>query len=232
MTDASFLNEIRWAMVQFIVLILCVSLHEFGHAWMADKRGDPLPRAQGRVTLNPLSHIDPIGTLAIPALMIFLPLFWGGMPALIGWGKPVQISLSNAKTRRADDIFTTLAGPGMNFFLALVGSVAMGLIYAFGGDGVPATIYAFLGMFVMMNASLGVFNLIPLPPLDGSRVLRYAVGMSEETFLKIARNAWWILLLAINLPPGNPIFLVIFKPIIFAVYSVFFGISDFVASIF
>jgi len=232
MTDASFLNDLRWAMVQFIVLILCVSLHEFGHAWMADKRGDPLPRAQGRVTLNPLAHIDPIGTLALPALMIFLPLFFGGMPALIGWGKPVQVSLPNAKTRRADDILTTLAGPGMNFLLALVGAVAMGLIYALGGEVVPATVYSFFGMFVMMNASLGVFNLIPLPPLDGSRVLRYAVGMTEETFAKIARNAWWILLLAINLPPGDPIFLIIFRPIIFAVYQFFFWIGDFVASIF
>jgi len=232
MTDASFLNDLRWAMVQFIVLILCVSLHEFGHAWMADKRGDPLPRAQGRVTLNPLAHIDPIGTLALPALMIFLPLFFGGMPALIGWGKPVQVSLPNAKTRRADDILTTLAGPGMNFLLALVGAVAMGLIYALGNESVPATVYSFFGMFVMMNASLGVFNLIPLPPLDGSRVLRYAVGMTEETFAKIARNAWWILLLAINLPPGDPIFLIIFRPIIFAVYQFFFWIGDFIASIF
>lgn len=230
--NVNFFDEFRWAAIQFIVLVLCVALHEFGHAWTADKRGDPLPRAQGRVTLNPLAHIDPIGTLALPALMIFLPLFVGGVPALIGWGKPVQVSLPNEKTRRVDDILTTLSGPGMNFLLALVGAVAIGLVYVIGGEGVSERIYSFFALFIVMNASLCVFNLIPLPPLDGSRVLRYAVGMSEETFNKIARNAWWILLLAINLPPGNPIFLSIFRPIILGVCSFFFFISDAIASAF
>lgn len=232
MTDANFLNDLRWATIQFIVLVLCVSLHEFGHAWTADRRGDPLPRLQGRVTLNPLAHIDTLGTLVLPALMIFLPLFFGGMPALLGWGKPVQISLPNSKTRRADDILITLSGPGMNFVLAVGGAVALGLLYGVFGENLPDSLYSFFVMFVMMNAGLGVFNLVPLPPLDGSRVLRYAVGMTEETFNKIAHNAWWILLLAINVPPGNPILLRIFRPIVLGVVKVFFAISEFVASLF
>lgn len=116
--------SLRWAGLQFIALVLCVALHEFGHAWAADKRGDPLPRAEGRVTLNPLAHIDPFGTLVIPALMVFLPALGGEMPfALIGWGKPVRISLPNPKTRRADEILITLAGPGMNLLLALLSSL-------------------------------------------------------------------------------------------------------------
>lgn len=224
------IDGLRWAAIQFIVLILCVSLHEFGHAWTADRRGDPLPRAQGRVTLNPLAHVDPIGTLAIPAVMIFLPLVFGGLPfGLIGWGKPVQISLPNPKTRVADDVLITLSGPGMNFLLALFGAVALGIFSAFFRNG-PETVFGFFLMFVSMNVGLGIFNLIPLPPLDGSRVLRRCVGMTEETFAKIARNAWWILLLAINIPPDNPVLGMIFRPIVRGVASAFFLLSELIAA--
>ena len=85
------LEQLRWGALQLILLIISIGLHEFGHAWVADLRGDPLPRLQGRVTLNPFAHTDPIGTIAIPAIAIFLPILfslnWSIM--LIGWGKPV-----------------------------------------------------------------------------------------------------------------------------------------------
>ncbi|MBP3301959.1 MAG: site-2 protease family protein [Opitutales bacterium] len=226
-------EPLRWAIIQFIVLVLCISLHEFGHAWTADKRGDLLPRAQGRVTLNPVAHIDPLGTLAIPGMMIFLPLLFGGLPfGLIGWGKPVQVSLANAKTRRADDILITLSGPGMNFLLALVGAITFGALWGINSEMIPETVYDFFLMFIMVNCSLAVFNLMPLPPLDGSRVLRYAVGMTEETFSKIARNAWWILLLAINLPPENPVLGMIFRPVVGFFAKGFLYLSEFISGLF
>lgn len=228
-----FLDALRWASIQFIVLVLCVSLHEFGHAWTADKRGDPLPRAQGRVTLNPVAHIDPIGTLLIPGLMIFVPVFFGGLPfGLIGWGKPVQIALKNPKTRRTDDILITLSGPGMNLLLALAGALVVGILWGINSENIPSSVYEFWLLFVALNCSLAVFNLIPMPPLDGSRVLRYAVGMTEETFNKIARNAWWILLLAINIPPENPILGMIFRPVVKFVASGFYELSEAVAGLF
>lgn len=227
------LESLRWAIIQFIALVLCVALHEFGHAWMADRRGDPLPRAQGRVTLNPAAHIDPIGTLALPGLMILLPVFFGGIPfALIGWGKPVQISLPDEKTRRTDEILITLSGPGMNFLLALLGAVALGFVVAFGGGNAPGMLIDFFMMFVVMNCGLAIFNLIPLPPLDGSHVLRHLVGMRDETFYALARNAWWILLLAINVPPGNPILMWIFRPIAGGIAQAFFAFSQLIANLF
>ena len=224
--------SLRWAGLQFIALVLCVALHEFGHAWAADKRGDPLPRAEGRVTLNPLAHIDPFGTLVIPALMVFLPALGGEMPvALIGWGKPVRISLPNPKTRRADEILITLAGPGMNLLLALLSSLALGGLLVAQPAGTPETVYLFFIMLVVLNSCLAVFNLIPIPPLDGSHLLRHAVGMSEETFSKIASHAWWIFLLAINVPPSNPVFSRIFSPIVDFVAGAFWALSKFIGGV-
>jgi Zn-dependent protease len=188
-------QTLRDGLLQLILLIISIGLHEFGHAWMADLRGDPLPRMQGRVTLNPFAHADPIGTIAIPAVMIFLSPGFG----LIGWGKPVQISLPNPKTRRMDDIYITLAGPAMNLVLCFTFAVIGGL-----GNFDPKTqevIIDFLRMGIILNASLVVFNLIPLPPLDGSRLALRLGLYSEELFLTLARWGFVILIILINLPP-------------------------------
>ena len=188
-------QTLRDGLLQLILLIISIGLHEFGHAWMADLRGDPLPRMQGRVTLNPFAHADPIGTIAIPAVMIFLSPGFG----LIGWGKPVQISLPNPKTRRMDDIYITLAGPAMNLVLCFTFAVIGGL-----GNFDPKTqevIIDFLRMGIILNASLVVFNLIPLPPLDGSRLALRLGLYSEELFLTLARWGFVILIILIHLPP-------------------------------
>jgi Zn-dependent protease len=187
-------QTLRDGLLQLILLIISIGLHEFGHAWMADRRGDPLPRLQGRVTLNPFAHTDPIGTIALPAVMIFLSPGFG----LIGWGKPVQISLPNPLTRRMDDICITLAGPAMNLVLCLVFAVIGGL-----GNFDPrsqAVVLDFLRMGIVLNASLFVFNLIPIPPLDGSRIAVRLGLYSEEFFLTLARWGFIILLVAVNLP--------------------------------
>jgi Zn-dependent protease len=185
---------LRDGLLQLILLIISIGLHEFGHAWMADLRGDPLPRLQGRVTLNPFAHTDPIGTIALPAIMIFLSPGFG----LIGWGKPVQISLPNPRTRRMDDICITLAGPAMNLVLCFVFALIGGL-----GNFDPQSqrvIIDFLEGGIVLNAGLVVFNLIPIPPLDGSR-LAVRLGLySEEIFLQLSRWGFIILLVAVNLP--------------------------------
>ena len=188
------LEHFRWGALQLILLIISIGLHEFGHAWVADMRGDPLPRLQGRVTLNPFAHTDTIGTIILPAVMIFLSPGFG----LIGWGKPVQISLPNPKTRRMDDICITLAGPGMNLVLCLV----LALIGALGSfDPVQdKLVLRFLVSGIFLNAGLVVFNLIPIPPLDGSRIAVRLGLYSEETFLALARWGFVILLVAVNLP--------------------------------
>jgi Zn-dependent protease len=187
-------GQLRDGLLQLILLIISIGLHEFGHAWMADMRGDPLPRLQGRVTLNPFAHTDPIGTIAIPAFMIF----FGPGFSLIGWGKPVQVSLPNPKTRRMDDIYITLAGPAMNVVLCLV----LALIGTL-GDFDPKSqevIIVFFARGIFLNAGLAVFNLIPVPPLDGSRLALRLGLYSEELFLAIARWGFVILIVLINIP--------------------------------
>jgi Zn-dependent protease len=189
-------EHLRWSLLQLILLVVSIGLHEFGHAWVADLRGDPLPRLQGRVTLNPLAHADPIGTLLIPGIMIFFSPGFG----LIGWGKPVQISLPNPATRRMDDILISLAGPAMNLVLCLVFAfigVVMDVSWAN-----PAThnLGKFLVLGMLMNVGLLCFNLIPIPPLDGSRVL-YRLGVySLEFFTMLSRYSFIILIVLINLP--------------------------------
>jgi Zn-dependent protease len=188
-------QTLRDGLLQLILLIISIGLHEFGHAWMADLRGDPLPRMQGRVTLNPFAHADPIGTIALPAIMIFLSPGFG----LIGWGKPVLISLPNAKTRRMDDIYITLAGPAMNLVLCGVFAVIGGL-----GNFDPKTqevVIRFLVGGIYLNAGLVVFNLIPIPPLDGSRLALRLGLYSEELFLTLARWGFIVLIVLVNLPP-------------------------------
>ncbi len=193
------LNKLSEAGILFLILLSSLALHEFAHAWVADKRGDPLPRAQGRVTLDPFAHLDPIGSLLIPGVMIFLPVLTSGMfpVALIGWGKPVQISLPNPATRRTDDILITLAGPAMNLLIASVASVVAGVLFGL-EHYEPAN--RFFVPVISLNVMLIVFNLIPVPPLDGSRVMRHVVGMGEEAYMRFASFGWIILLVLVNMP--------------------------------
>lgn len=231
--EGGFFENLRWAALLFIALVVSISLHEFGHAWAADKCGDPLPRRMGRVTLNPLAHADRTGTLIIPALMIFVPALMGGMPGVIfGWGKPVLVSLPNRETRMKDDILTTLAGPAMNLLLAIFGAVLLGVCAGIAGTGNSAPV-TFFALFIQLNLALMIFNLMPIPPLDGSRLMFYAVKMKEETYYKIAANAWWILLALILLPsPGNSFLSRIFGPIFDGTLGPLLHFADLIARLF
>ncbi len=232
LAQVSFLENLRYSVLLFIALIVSITLHEFGHAWMANRRGDPLPRSQGRVTLNPRAHMDMLGTLILPGVMILCPALLGATPSFVfGWGKPVQISLSSEdpKKRKWDDIFITLAGPCMNVLLALVASIALGISLGVNGwEDTPAV--NFFGMFLSLNLVLAVFNLIPIPPLDGSRILFYLVKMKEKTFRWLARNSWWIFLLAILLPsPSSSLLGIIIRPILSILWGPFSILAQIVA---
>ena len=210
-TDSS--NEEK--IILFLVLLASLSVHEWAHAITADKLGDPLPRSEGRVTLDPRAHIDPIGTILLPLIMIFAsPGF-----AIFGWGKPVRISLPNPKTRKRDDVLITIAGPLSNLLIALIATlffsiwVATGLPISDSGIQLYQTI-------VLLNCVLIVFNLMPIPPLDGSHILKNAINMKDETYFNLSKYGFIILLVLINIPP----FQILMSTLIELSSSVFFSI--------
>ena len=138
-------------------LLIAMVIHEYAHAQVAVWLGDFTPRLMGRLTLNPKAHVDPIGML-----MLFLVHF--------GWAKPVMINPRNFKNPKRDDILVSLAGPAANFITAFLALLALLLYSRMGGD-MTAGVYLVFQMIIEYNIGFGIFNLIPLPPLDGSHVL-------------------------------------------------------------
>ena len=177
---------------EFVLLIFSLSVHECAHAWTASFLGDQTARLQGRVTLNPAYHVDPIGTLLFPGLVIFGPFIglsmFSGM--LVGWAKPTPVITRNFRKIVRDDNLTTLAGPASNLLIAFIALIVLAVIsiavpgghelvlsiFTGGvGVGVPAAVPAFVLLAILaieINLSLFFFNLLPIPPLDGSRLIR------------------------------------------------------------
>ena len=161
-------DQVRGALLSLVAFLISVSVHEFGHAFMADRLGDGLPRAQGRVTLSPLAHYDLIGTIVLPLLAAFTP----GLP-MLAWGRPVQTNpqaYTKRLPRRVGHMLVAVMGPLMNLLLALlVTGLILGLARA-GAMRLPLAT-ALVRYVLYLNVVLMFFNLIPLPPLDGANVI-------------------------------------------------------------
>lgn len=177
-------------------IIIAISFHEFGHAWMADRLGDPTPRNQGRLTISPLAHIDPWG-------LLMLVLF------RFGYGRPVQINPANFKNRKRDEILVSLAGVTINLVIAFVAFLVIKIVYGrlLLSDDILYNIILYTGI---ISVNLLIFNLLPVPPLDGYKVVRRLfIHKNVNFFWKLDQYGFIILLALLLLGVLTPILIAV-----------------------
>ncbi|HEX7334570.1 MAG TPA: site-2 protease family protein [Pyrinomonadaceae bacterium] len=188
--------------IYMVVLLLAISAHEAGHAWMSHRFGDDTAYLLGRVTLNPVAHTDPIGTLLIPIMTFIFSATGSPLAAipLIGWGKPTPVNPLRWRNKDVANVMVSIAGILANLILATIGFIAFKIILHNGGfETLPESIQEPVGILLrdmlVMNISLAVFNLLPFPPLDGSKVLETFLPASMQPFLEILEQYGFILLM-------------------------------------
>jgi Zn-dependent protease len=224
-------SDVFFLTIQFLVLLLSLSIHESAHAWTADTLGDSTARYLGRVSLNPIVHADPIGTVLFPLMGMFM---LGG--AMFGWAKPVPVNISRLRNPSRDHMLVAAAGPASNLLVALgllislmivkivapgTGTVLTSVAYGQVIDGSPvaAPLMAFAYYGIIINLVLAVFNLIPVAPLDGAAVLSGLLPASMSPVFDQVQNYGFLLLIGL-LYMGIPSML--YTPVINFVLSFLF----------
>ncbi|MEO8042559.1 MAG: site-2 protease family protein [Acidobacteriota bacterium] len=205
--------------IYMVVLLLAISAHEAGHAWMSYKFGDDTAYMLGRVTLNPVAHIDPIGTLLIPIVAFILGSVGGALGSipLIGWGKPTPVNPRKWERYKLANVMVSIAGVLANLILLIIGiglaKILMTQGFApadfFRGSTNPLVI--FVGNLMILNLSLFVFNLLPFPPLDGSKILATFLPESAEPILNMLEQFGFLILMFL-------IYIGVFRMIIYPFY--------------
>ena len=211
MTTGSILSLI----LTLPAVLIAITFHEYAHAFVAVKLGDDTPRIQGRLTLNPFAHLDPIGAV----LLVFVHF---------GWGKPVEINPRNFSRKismSAGEAIVSLAGPLMNFILAIVFTIISCILVKFASsfilfNQIGAIIYTLIKICISINIGLGVFNLIPLPPLDGSKILMHFLPYNAKNWMIRNQNIFYIVFLLIWI---TGLAGVIISPVIDFIYNIIVG---------
>lgn len=216
-------------LIYMVVLLFAISAHEAAHAWMSNRFGDDTARLLGRITLNPVSHIHPIGTLLIPVVGFILGNMGGPVSSipLIGWGKPTPVNPLRWRNKDLANVMVSAAGILANLFIAICAFVIIKVLLLTNGlDSIPQSIHEpvimFLQLLLTINVSLAVFNLLPFPPLDGSKILETFLPASAQPVLELMEQHGYIILM-ILMYVG--FFGAILRPIMgFVYYLLFLGV--------
>jgi len=188
------LNSLQSFTIWALPVLFAITLHEVAHGWVAKQLGDPTAQRLGRLSLNPIKHIDPIGTVLIPGLLILM-----GTGVIFGWAKPVPITWSNLRKPRRDMALVALAGPGANLLMALLWAAIGRLAQYLPSMWAARPLFYMSIAGITINVVLMVLNLLPLPPLDGSRVLSGVLpGRVALRYNQIEPYGLWILLLLVG----------------------------------
>lgn len=186
--------DVSSAVIAFAIVLVSLTIHEAAHAWTADRLGDPTARLLGRVSLNPIVHIDPIGTILLPIIAAV-----SGLP-IIGWAKPVPVNIGNLRHHRRDFMIVAAAGPLSNLAQAVIaGLLARALLASGPGAGMGDVLFTILVATVQINLLLAFFNLVPIPPLDGGNVLAGLLPERGAAMIDAIRPFGFILLYALML---------------------------------
>ena len=195
--------DIRLILVQAFVILFAITIHEAAHAWTANKMGDPTAAALGRASLNPLVHIDPIGTIILPAILIYFSVQTGGRSPVFGWAKPVPYNPYNLRRPKRGGLWISFAGPISNILTAGTAVLLFRLLKPFGARIIDASalsrpiegLSVILLFTALINISLAVFNLIPIPPLDGSGILAGLLsGKAAASYEKLRPYGFFLLI--------------------------------------
>lgn len=199
-------NFLSMLIIYMVVWIFSVSLHEFGHAWTSYKFGDDTAYRLGRVTINPLPHIDPIGTLLLPIIGFLISFSQLGNFPLIAWGKPTPVNPLLWRNKDTANVCVSIAGIVINLFIAIVATAIIKILIYQGyippfpylaEDGLPRIIEQFLLAMVYLNVGLAIFNLLPFPPLDGSKVLQTFLPKSWEPIFEMLETYGFLILIVL-----------------------------------
>ncbi len=204
MGDLDIANLLSHLVVYMVVLLLAISAHEAGHAWMSYKYGDDTAYLLGRVTLNPVKHTDPIGTLLIPILSFVFGAAGGALASipLLGWGIPTPVNPRKWTNYKTANVMVSIAGIGANLILATASFFIFKLLLEFQvingsniDSGIVRPIVILFQYLIMLNVSLAIFNLLPFPPLDGSKVLSTFLPVSFQPVFEMLEQFGFLILL-------------------------------------
>ena len=203
-----------WIAVLVGPVLTAIVLHELAHGTVADLCGDPTAAEHGRLTLNPLRHLDPVGSVLVPGMLFAIAMWSGSTPFLFGWARPVPVAFHRLRRPRRDMVMVAIAGPATNLVLAMLSTAALATFPRGGTEGIVGQL---LASSVVINCILAVFNMFPVPPLDGGRVLQALLPLQYARRLQAMEGVGMVVVVLVVL--NTPLLEVLVRPLVSVMFQ-------------